>query len=242
VSRVPPTFKRDPATPPPGTIGIVSGDLGRFTEFAVSMLRLVRPPNTSVMWVKGLDVTDNYNRMVEGMAPESEWFWIMGDDHLFDPLILIQLLAHDVDVVVPFCLERQPPFKPVVYSGIQGQDENGFDVYTVANLPQSGLVEVYAAGTAGMLIRRRVLDALERPVFETSGRHQNEDLNLCRKIRDAGFTIHCDVDARLGHIGVFSIFPLWVGDRFGTALENGGTIIPLYPYDEEEAELEAAEA
>jgi hypothetical protein len=235
-SRVPTTRKQSPqssqqperGTPPPGTIGIVSGDLGRFTEFATSMMRLVRPPDTRIMWVQGLDVTANYNKMIEAL--EGEWFWIMGDDHIFDPLLLIQLLMHDLDVVVPLCLERQAPFKPVVYSGEDGF-QDGFPVFTVAQLPQTGVHEVHAAGTAGMLIRKHVLDALEKPIFRTSGVHQNEDLNLCQKIREAGFKIHCDVDSRLGHIGVFGVFPFWVGDRFGTLLRSGETFIPLYPHE-----------
>jgi hypothetical protein len=78
-----------------------------------------------------------------------------------------------------------------------------------------------------MLIRRRVLDALERPIFRTSGHYQNEDLNLCAKIREAGFKIHCDVDARLGHIGLMNVVPMWAGDGWGVALETGGQYITL---------------
>jgi hypothetical protein len=207
-------------------------------------MRLIRPPDTRVNWVIGLDVTANFNRIANEMLdsdPDSTALWIMGDDHIFDPLLLIQLMNHDLDVVVPFCLERQAPFKPVVYSGIEGQDENGFDIHTVAKLPHTGVHEVFAAGSAGMLIKRHVLEAIERPIFSTSGLHQNEDLNLCRKIREAGFKIHCDVDARLGHMGIFGIFPLWVGDRFGTALKSADAIIPLYPFDPDEEAAEEAE-
>ena len=195
------------------------------------MMRLVRPPDSPVMWVKGLDVTANYNKMIEGLV--GEWFWIMGDDHIFDPLLLIQLLNHELDVVVPLCLQRGPPFLPVVYSR-EELNADGVPEFETALLPPTGVVEVHAAGTAGMLIRKHVLDVLERPVFQTSGFHQNEDLNLCKKIREAGFKIHCDVDARLGHIGVFGIFPLWVGDRFGMALENSGALIPIFPPDSEQ--------
>lgn len=200
----------------------------------MSMLKLVRPPDTRIKWVMGLDVTANYNRMIEDL--EGEWFWIMGDDHVFDPLILIQLLMLDLDVVVPLCLQRQAPFRPVVYSHEDGT-EKGQPVFHVANLPQSGVVEVHAAGTAGMLIRRHVLDALPKPIFQTSGIHQNEDLNLCAKIREAGFKIHCDTDARLGHIGVFGIYPLWVGDRFGMAFQSGDHLLPFYPLDEGESPI-----
>jgi len=202
------------------------------------MLRLVRPPNTRVIWIKGMDVTASFNKIVEAM--EGDWLWIMGDDHVFDPTILVQLLSHELDVVVPLCLKKQAPFEPVVY-GSQAVGEDGLTRYFGADLPQRGLVEIHAAGSAGMLIRRHVLDALERPVFETSGVQQDEDLVLCRKIREAGFTLHCDVDARLGHIGIFGVYPMWQGEWFGTALDvGGGQITPLWRYDPSEIEPKPA--
>lgn len=195
----------------------------------------MRPPDTQIIWVKGLDLTANFNSIVENMVrPQDEFLWILGDDHVFENFLLLQLLAHDLDVVVPNVVERQAPFKPVVYSGTDGKNENGQDFYRVAQLPATGVHEVFAAGSAGMLIRRHVLDVLERPVFTTSGVHQNEDLNLCAKIRDAGFTIHCDVDAVMGHLGDICVFPLWAGTRWGTLLESAGKLIPLTPVEEED--------
>lgn len=210
-----------------GTIGIASNDLSRFTDFSIALLCLVRPEGTAISWMKGMDVAANFNRVVESM--EGDWLWIMGDDHNFDPLLLVQLLSHNLDVVVPFCLKKFAPFEPVVY-GSETEGDDGVTYYQVADLPRSGVVEVHAAGTAGMLIRKHVLDELPRPVFETSKGMQNEDLVLCQKIRDAGFRIHCDVDARLGHIGLVNVFPMWQGERWGTALELGnGWVTPLFP-------------
>ena len=45
-----------------------------------------------------------------------------------------------------------------------------------------------------MLVKRHVLEAIGEPYFETFGK-QNEDLEFCRKIRNAGFKIHVDCDA-----------------------------------------------
>lgn len=219
--------QRQRAEPDPaGTIGIVSSELARFTDFAVSMLKLARPPGTRVIWQQGLDVTANFNMIIDGL--EGDWLWIMGDDHVFEPHILLQLLARDVDVIVPLCLKKRAPFEPVVY-GHEETDEEGVSRYYEAELPRNGVVEVHAAGSAGMLIRKHVLDRIGQPVFETSGVRQDEDLILCRKIREAGFKIYCDVDARLGHIGVFGVYPMWQNGWYGAALDLGaGQVTPLF--------------
>src|SRR6266498_2105759 len=145
------------------------------------------PPGSKLLWTKGVDIVGNMNTMVREMR--GEWLWILGDDHVMDPDLLQRLLARNVDVVVPLCLKRSPPYDPVVYS-----HQNELGEYVGADLPSSGLVEVHAAGSAGMLVSRRVLAELEDPVFESHG-GLNEDLTFCAKARDAGFRIWCDVDA-----------------------------------------------
>ena len=88
---------------------------------------------------------------------------------------------------------------------------------------------------------REVLDDLPNPIFETSQGMQNEDLILCRKIRERrerlgldGTGIYCDVDVRIGHIGVFPIYPMWQGDRYGTLMDLGnGHFTPLFAMDPE---------
>lgn len=182
-----------------GTIGVISGELTRFSDFSIALLHVIKPPDTKLAWVKGVNISFNCNRLVENML--GDWLWLIGDDHVFDPDIIMRLLAHNVDVVVPLCLKRSAPFDPVVYSH-QNDDGN----YEYADLPASGLHEVYAAGQAGMLIRRHVFDLIDDPVFETFGT-QNEDMVFCRKLREAGVKIWCDVDTPLGHIGLMHVWP-----------------------------------
>lgn len=215
-----------------GTIGISSRFALTYVDFASTLLQLIRPADTRVIWPQGADVTGQFNHIANEMS--GDWLWIMGDDHVFHPSILVSLLARNLDVVVPLCLKKQAPFEPVVYSGEEERD--GKTWYVHANLPPSGLHEIYAAGSAGMLIRKHVLDALPRPIFQTSGHQQDEDLVLCRKIREAGFKIYCDVDQRLGHLGFFGVYPMWQGDRFGTILDMGnGQLTPLWATDPDEA-------
>lgn len=222
-----------------GTIGLCTQQLARYTDFWLAYQALVRPATTAYLNMQGMDVTGNFNRMVNEMA--GDWLWILGDDHTFAPDILVNLLAHEVDVVVPLVLKKDAPFDPVVYAGEEGHDEaTGLTYHRVALLPQTGLHEIYAAGSAGMLIRKHVLDALERPVFETSHGVQNEDLVLCRKVREAGFKIWCDVDQKMGHIGLHTVYPMWDGSRWGSILDFGnGHISPFFGISD--AELEEME-
>jgi hypothetical protein len=204
-----------------GTIGVLSGELSRYADFSISLMHQQAPPGAKLIWTKSCDVVGNMNSMVSEM--EGDWLWILGDDHVFDPDLLSRLLAHDVDVAVPLCFKRTPPYNPVVYSHQNEQDE--FECYR--DLPGHGLVSVHAAGTAGMLVRRNVLDALADPVFESNG-VLNEDLSFCAKVRDAGFDIYCDVDARIGHIGQVVVWPKYKNGEWWIELHLGhGQVLPL---------------
>jgi hypothetical protein len=194
--------------------------MSRFADFSIALLHVLKPPGTKLAWAKGGDVVRNCNRLVKNL--HGDWLWLIGDDHLFDPDIVLRLLACEKDVVVPLCLKRSAPFDPVVYSG---QDENG--KYEYAELPEHGLHEIYASGQAGMLIRRHVLEAIDEPWFDRP-ENEGEDVRFCRKVREAGFKIHCDVDTQLGHIGLMHVWPQHGEDGWGIELNIGdGQLIPL---------------
>lgn len=188
-----------------GTIGVIASDLARYSDFCLAMSILAKPPETRIIWTKTTDVVGNANAICRKMM--GEWVWIMGDDHVFNPDILLRLLEHEVDIVVPLVFTRTPPYKPVVMSAPHGSDEQGHLEYEVAWLPGEGLHEVYAAGSAGMLIRRHVLEAIGDPWFATDGRGLNEDLTFCAKAREAGAKIYCDVDVQMGHIAPHTVWP-----------------------------------
>lgn len=227
-----------------GTIGIISADLARFSDFSTCLLALIRPTTARIAWVRGMDVTGNLNRIIEEMR--GDWLWLLGDDHTFAPETLMNLLVHlereEVDAVVPLVMKKQAPFEPVVYGSDEFNEKDGLTYYHQAELPEHGLTQAYAAGSAGMLIKRSVLDDIREqdpPVFITTGGMQNEDLHLCRKIRERrqrldlpGTGIYCDVDVRMGHIGIFPIYPMWQGDKYGTIMDLGnGHFTPLFAMD-----------
>jgi hypothetical protein len=220
----------------PGTIVLPVADLLRYSEFAVDMLNLVggghAPVGTVTSVHRSGSVVENINMSLMEMIrdqPEHEWAWIMGDDHRFNPEMLIQLLDHEVDVVVPLCIRRNPPFALGLFKGGQDfMDERtgrlypGYEPFGLSEVPDE-IFPVVASGSAGMLIRRNVLDTIGYPYFESSdGVFLNEDLEFCRRCREAGFEIMCDPHSYLGHIGQFTVWPARYEGQLAVRIDHGG--------------------
>ncbi len=196
--------------PPPGTIVVASGELARYTGFTVSLLHLLRPRGTEWRFQVGLNVAQNCNMGIRAMV--GEWVWIMGDDHVFAPDTLARLLAHEVDVVVPLCVRRKPPFIPLAFNQpLPGDPPWKFPPWKWSQLPaEGGLHRIYVAGSAGMLIRRSVLDKIGDPWFEVgqqSSEQLNEDSYFCVKLAKAGIPLYVDLDTHIGHLTTCALWP-----------------------------------
>jgi hypothetical protein len=216
-------------THPPGTIVIPVGDSLRYPEFFVDYSSLQAPEGTQASIHRSGSVVQNLNESLAGIPDDHEWVWILGDDHVFPSNLLVQLLDHDLDVVVPLCVKRTPPFQLVImseetelYDERMGKHYPGYLPYQPLEVPDE-LFTVVAAGSAGMLVRRHVLDAVGYPWFEnTDGVYLNEDFYFCAKVRAAGFEIHCDPYAYLGHIGQMHVWPARYEGRLAVKIDCGG--------------------
>lgn len=199
----------------PGTVAVIADEVSRFSRFSLCLAALNAPPGSKIKFGIGRNIAEQTNKIIRELRPQDDWIWLQGDDHVFHPDLLLNLIDHDVDVVAPLVLMRQHPFLPVVYDGepVDGHHRRmDFD-----ELPAEGLIEVHAAGSAGMLIRRHVLDALEEPWLEftpVAGGVMGEDLSLCRKIRDAGFRIHVDLGNAIGHLSIIAAWPAYVDGQW----------------------------
>jgi hypothetical protein len=115
-----------------------------------------------------------------------------------------------------------------------------------------GLHEVRLLGTSGMLVRRRVFEALDPPYFRASLSNDagliGEDFDFCERARAAGFRIFADTSIAFGHITAATMVPVFdeaagewtievsLGlagapvDRPGMAPDHNVFVIPADPY------------
>jgi hypothetical protein len=199
-----------PYTQRPGTIAVITPETGRYGAFHQCREALERPAGTAVhiRTGGGYSIADDRNRVVE--ASKGDWIWWLDDDHVFSHGTLMRLLAHfeddRVDAVVPLCLKRKPPFSPVVLSL---NPELTHATQAVVSQDDRGLVEIGAAGGGGMLVRRRVFEAMPAPWFRPHPRNPGggEDIWFCQEMRRAGFRLFCDFDTPIGHIAPMAIWP-----------------------------------
>jgi hypothetical protein len=211
----------------PGTIALPTAEIGRFTMFMVSMAGTRQPNDTHLSVMASASVTENLNGVMRNLRDADAWVWILGDDHTWLSGCLMKLLEtmdeHDeIDVLVPLVVKRNPPWHLVVFKDA-GTFEDGmprWKPFDWEEIPETGVFEVDAAGSAGMLVRREVLDTLGDPWFENSGKViLNEDVTFCKKVTEAGFRIFATADATMGHLGIFNVRPLRRGGRWGALTE-----------------------
>ncbi len=194
--------------PGPGIIGTASCTNPRYRSFDKCHHSVEKPDNTGLMWADTINVAWNFNQMCELImkSPEYEWLWLLGDDHVFKPDLLMKLLARDVDIITPLCLRRHPPYTPT----INGPVEEGHPVLGWESIEgKSGVIEVSACGNAGMLIKRHVIEKIGGD-WHRAGCHKSgvggPDLWFCYKAKEAGYKILIDTENKIGHLEPMSIW------------------------------------
>lgn len=204
---------------------MVTGELARYADTLCDLEALCVPLNSGLSWLRGVLISDLLNKSFERLYTQAglQWVWVMGDDHRFHPDTVIRLLDRDVDCIIPACVHRAPPF----HSNVLGINADGSKKFkTMADLPTSGIYRLKpgeSCGDAGILIRRRVLDALERPWYDTrrSGAYASDDTAFTDKVRKAGFDIHVDCDVALGHITPMAITPVVNDGKWTLKIDAG---------------------
>lgn len=194
----------DDALMTPGTIIVpVRDDLARYNQFGFSLAALAKPDGTRLVVTTGLNIVQSLNNAIENDFA-GDWLLLLGDDHIMPPLLVPTLLQHDLDIVGCVSFTRRAPFHWCVFKD-RPDGETGMTLYGDDELPATGVVPVGAVGSAGLLIRRPVIDALIESrgcVFKnTSDMSINEDLEFCEAAFDVGFQTHVDMGIRLGHLG-----------------------------------------
>lgn len=212
----------------PGTIALPTSEIGRFAMFTISLSATMQPPNTNLSVMASASVVENLNQIVRQLRDEDEWVWIMGDDHVWEHDCLMRMLrvmdeTPEADILVPLVAKRNPPWVLVLFHATGEFYDGGLPKWKPFNweeVPLTGTFEIDAAGSAGMLIRRKVLDVMGDPWFEnTGGVFLNEDVNFCKKATDLGFHIYATADVTMGHLGIFNVRPMQRDGRWGALTE-----------------------
>ena len=196
--------------------------------FTVSLAGTRQPAGSRLSIMASASVTENLNAIIRHLDADMEWLWILGDDHVWENDCLLRLLQAmddnpEADILVPLVVKRNPPWHLVVFHESQVHHETGLQAwkpYEWTEVPSSGVFEIDAAGSAGMLIRREVLDTMGEPWFRSSGGVVlNEDVTFCKDARDHGFRIFGCADVTMGHLGIFNVRPFYRDGRWGAMTE-----------------------
>lgn len=98
---------------PAVTVIIPTAGLTRFVTFEMSLQALQVSAGSQLYRPISSGLAAGVNDAIkESVTP---FYWFEDDDHRFDPMIVLRLMAHDVPIVVPLTTTNKPPFIPVLF-------------------------------------------------------------------------------------------------------------------------------
>ena len=220
-----------------GTVIVAAATQPRFYEFSLSLDAVVAPKDSKLNIIRSCDITQNFNDGIKNMI--GEWAWFLGDDHAFDQTLLMRLLDHRVDVVVPITPCKSAPWFPCVMHGLEDDPDQTWHekmpLYHWDELSGDGLLALPKGdfiGQAGMLVRKSVLDKIGYPWFKAGqldpGRLQ-EDLTFCRELQKLGYTIWIDQEVIFDHYFINSITARKYQGKWAPALKCGNGDVVVLP-------------
>jgi len=146
---------------------------------------------------------------------------MVDSDAMIHPDTLQRLLSWEAPVVGALAFTRYGPLYPTVYRTESKEQPGSFRVrmdevkefvdkhrelvssrpVVLTPRPPDALMEVDRTGCHCLLIRRDVLEAIERPWFVAEVMRRNrEDFYFCEKVQEAGFRVYVDLSCMAGHM------------------------------------------
>jgi hypothetical protein len=175
---------------------------------AMLLVDLARRPEDHIIdIVPGYPVDRVRNLICKRFLESDAEYLLMIDDDTVPPPTVLDMARHDKDVVGALCYAYLPAlgYYSVAYPA-GNRDLKAPRLGIGDQIEHTGLIEVELVGTAGLLVHRRVLEALEPPYFEMlldDDRlfiKDSEDFTFCRKARRAGFSVWLDTDQPCSHV------------------------------------------
>ncbi len=141
----------------------------------------------------------------------ADYIWMLDDDHIFDvddsrhssdaydlPVKLVKHLEENekIGVVGALYYQRGGDYYPVIMHDTSGDNVPFF--LTHAEVTHR-MQKVAVTGGGCMMIRASVFDKIKDPWFAPE--HDfGTDIQLCKKVIEAGFEVWCDTSLEVGHI------------------------------------------
>jgi GT2 family glycosyltransferase len=162
--------------------------------------------DVTVRIVRGFPVDVVRNNICEMFMESGSEYLLMIDDDVVPPANLLDMARHEKDVIGGLYYAFTPikGIFSVAYRILEDGSSECFDIGS--RIEHQGLKAADLVGGGCMMIRRRVLDAVEKPFFkivtdEAATRLvDTEDFYFCRKAAKAGFSIYLDTDMPCGHV------------------------------------------
>lgn len=198
-------------------LGIPSGDTWK-ADFGMCLMGLIAgtatPPegwgfiNLGIDNMKGSILPQQRERIVKNaLQAEATHVCFIDSDMYFPPLLVKELLAHDVDIVACNCVTKQIPANPT--ARVESSKPAGDLVYQQHQDPDQRLKKVWRVGTGVMMIKTDVFRNIPSPWFPitydptVTGDYVGEDWNFCANAIKAGYDVWVDTELSdaIGHIG-----------------------------------------
>lgn len=165
--------------------------------------------------------------MEQALAGGMDYIFMYDDDMILPIDIMEHLIADieehpEIDVLAPLAFMRNAPHYAVIYTTIEGYDQESHKPYFinnfVKNYPKNTLTECDAVGFGAVLINLEMVKKMKDPYFfSTTG--SGEDIYFCMKARqEADARVFMDTRIKLGHLGKQIVidedyFEKWVKDN-----------------------------
>lgn len=171
----------------------------QYSEFALSLRMLRIPENCQVAFamLKNTTLDAAHNHVAHAMPGDTDYVLYLDENVLIPPDALEKLIEHDKDVVSGLYFRNTYPYTPMVF---KSNNDKKYD--PILDYDDDKLMEVDACGAGCLLVKTEVFKKLKLPYFKSNEVEGGlpEDHYFCKKLRDAGFKIHCDTSVKCSHM------------------------------------------
>lgn len=204
-------------------IGVPTAEFSRQAVFYDYLNFLEKPEGTIGASFHTNIAPLNRNLIIDdALAADCSHILFIDDDMAFGPKSLSELLKHDKDIVSGLYLNRIHPHTPVIFD----LDSKGNFRRHYLQDNETGLLEVDGCGFGFMLVKTKIFHSMEHPFVrhgEIDVDRRNEDVGFCKRAKQAGFQVFCDLDVPVGHMGIATIWPNNIEGKWFTAIDTGGS-------------------